>query len=172
MWNRCVFLQNHLLSWWSSFWWNHDQYLSILILKSSSQSVSPIKHRTFAMLPIQQLYRRVLMVTEIHKLWGTWHDGFVSFMSNAFDLFPEQSFQRKLLSMFLIWCFYSTASPVSAGTKTHRNCEHQPLCMIKCWKQAFVKISTSLSILILSRSLEHQLNWLIWVYLLHQCVFC
>ena len=40
---------NLCFSWifFSSFWWNHEQWLSMLIMKKSSQSVSHIKCRTF-----------------------------------------------------------------------------------------------------------------------------
>ena len=66
-WSICV-LQNCLLLLLSSFWWNHDQCLSMVILKKSSHSVSPIKWRTFAMSLRQQFHWGVIMATGISKM--------------------------------------------------------------------------------------------------------
>ena len=103
MWNIFVFLQNHLLFFLSSFWWNHGQFSSTFIMKKSSHSVSSIKWRTFTMLPRQQFHPE-LMATVIGKLWQNWNNSSAICISNALDLFPGWSSIMTALFSKVIAC--------------------------------------------------------------------
>ena len=94
------------------------------------------------MLPRKQLCWGVLMATGIFTLWQNWNIGSSIHMSNALDLFPWQSalwlpcFWRELLVIIFDLMLFSTLINHSSSLTAE--------------KQAFVNISMSLLILILS----------------------
>ena len=137
IWKIFAFLQKSLLFFSTSFWWNHDQSLSMLILKKSSLSVSPIKWRTFAMLPRWQFHWEMLMATGIDKLWQNSNIGSAICISNALDLFLEWSIIMIALFSEVIACtifdlmLYSTLINLSAwlsAENKHSSISQFPTC--------------------------------------------
>ena len=146
IWNIFVFLQNHLLLLSSSFWWNHEQCLFMFILKKFSQSVSPIKWRTFAMLPRQHFHWGVLMATGIVKLRQSSNDSSAICMSNALDPVPGQISIMTALFSEVITCDIFDLMLCSKL--------NNPSAWLSAQKQVFVNISMSLLFLILSLASE------------------
>ena len=86
----------------------------------------PNKCSTFAMLPRQQVHRRVFIATGISKQWGIWNNGSANECQMIGIWFQDDPtlwlpcFKRNFMCFFLFDALFYT---------------HQPLCMIECWKK-------------------------------------
>ena len=124
IWKIFAILQNHLLLFSLSFWWNHDQYLSMFILKNPHILCHSL-NKEHCILPGKQLHSEVLMADGIHKLWQISKIGSAICMSNALDLFLIIQHNNCLIFRGnCLWCFWFDALLYN----------HQSLCMIECWK--------------------------------------